>query len=80
MLPKMPIESWAATYDSYREHVLPGTGEWIFILPQFTAWQTASPDSHSILAIEGIEHSGKSYLASTRQAPQISATEIVFTA
>ncbi|KAI9375495.1 hypothetical protein BJX61DRAFT_539779 [Aspergillus egyptiacus] len=59
-----PEASWAAIHRSYTRSRMEGTGEWVFEEPQFKAWY-AGTASAPILAIEGKEGSGKSYLAST---------------
>ncbi|KAL2822124.1 hypothetical protein BDW59DRAFT_149666 [Aspergillus cavernicola] len=60
-----PDPYWQRIYYNYRKCVVPGTGDWIFSEPDFKAWEKGSEDSPSILAIEGTEGSGKSYLTST---------------
>ncbi|KAL2868600.1 uncharacterized protein BJX67DRAFT_371292 [Aspergillus lucknowensis] len=60
-----PDPYWQRIYYNYRKYVVPGTGEWIFSAPEFKSWEKGSDDSPSILAIEGTEGSGKSYLTST---------------
>lgn len=62
---KEPSASWKTTYNNYRKAVVKDTGDWILKHPQFTAWQSGSIVAKSILALEGPEGSGKSYLAST---------------
>ncbi|KAL2827846.1 hypothetical protein BJY01DRAFT_255572, partial [Aspergillus pseudoustus] len=60
-----PDPYWQRIYYNYRKCVVPGTGEWIFQEPEFKAWEKGSRESPCILAIEGSEGSGKSYLTST---------------
>ncbi|KAL4881043.1 hypothetical protein BJY04DRAFT_227961 [Aspergillus karnatakaensis] len=60
-----PDPYWQRIYYNYRKCVVPETGQWIFSESDFKAWEKGSEDSSPILAIEGTEGSGKSYLAST---------------
>ncbi|KAL4906693.1 hypothetical protein BDW74DRAFT_136595 [Aspergillus multicolor] len=60
-----PDPYWQRIYYNYRKCVVPGTGQWVFDENEFKAWERGSRDSPSILAIEGTEGSGKSYLSST---------------
>ncbi|KAL3468524.1 hypothetical protein BJX64DRAFT_246157 [Aspergillus heterothallicus] len=60
-----PDPYWQRIYYNYRKCVVPGTGEWIFQEPEFRAWEKGSRECPCILAIEGTEGSGKSYLTST---------------
>ncbi|CEL02875.1 Putative NACHT and TPR domain protein (AFU_orthologue; AFUA_7G06670) [Aspergillus calidoustus] len=60
-----PDPYWQRIYYNYRKCVVPGTGEWVFQEPEFRAWERGSRESPCILAIEGTEGSGKSYLTST---------------
>ncbi|KAI9373279.1 hypothetical protein BJX61DRAFT_541905 [Aspergillus egyptiacus] len=60
-----PDPYWQRIYYNYRKCVVPGTGDWIFSEPEFKAWEKGSNESPSVLAIEGTEGSGKSYLTST---------------
>ncbi|KAL2809195.1 hypothetical protein BJX63DRAFT_370382 [Aspergillus granulosus] len=62
---KEPDPYWQRIYYNYRKCVVPGTGEWIFQEPEFRAWEKGNRESPCILAIEGTEGSGKSYLTST---------------
>lgn len=61
---KEPDPYWLATYHNYRNMAIQGTGRWIFNEPQYVAWESG-PRGPAILAIEGPEGSGKSFLAST---------------
>ncbi|KAL4872377.1 hypothetical protein BDV12DRAFT_183060 [Aspergillus spectabilis] len=60
-----PDPYWQRIYYNYRKCVVPETGQWVFSEADFKAWEKGSEDSSPILAIEGTEGSGKSYLAST---------------
>ncbi|RDW72310.1 uncharacterized protein DSM5745_07482 [Aspergillus mulundensis] len=60
-----PDPYWQRVYYNYRKRVVPGTGQWVFDENEFKAWEGGSQDSPLILAIEGTEGSGKSYLSST---------------
>ncbi|KAL4895563.1 hypothetical protein BDV59DRAFT_156698 [Aspergillus ambiguus] len=60
-----PDPSWQRTYHNFRKSVVPDTGQWLFSDPLFVAWESGRPDAPAILAVEGVEGSGKSYLAST---------------
>ncbi|KAL4808834.1 hypothetical protein BDV18DRAFT_157771 [Aspergillus unguis] len=62
---KEPEPYWQRIYYNYRKCVVPDTGQWIFEEPEFRAWEKGSQDAPPILAIEGAEGSGKSYIAST---------------
>ncbi|KAL6235849.1 hypothetical protein BDW75DRAFT_128976 [Aspergillus navahoensis] len=58
-----PEASWATIHRNYMRRRIKGTGEWVFEEPLYRAW--FSGEGAPILAIEGKEGSGKSYLAST---------------
>ncbi|KAL4977607.1 hypothetical protein BDW66DRAFT_165492 [Aspergillus desertorum] len=58
-----PESSWATIHRNYMRRRIKGTGEWVFEDPLYKAW--LSGKGAPILAIEGKEGSGKSYLAST---------------
>lgn len=60
-----PDPYWQRVYYNYRKFVVPDTGQWIFSEPEFKAWEKGNEEAPAILAIEGTEGSGKSYLAST---------------
>ncbi|KAL5343425.1 hypothetical protein BJX70DRAFT_169222 [Aspergillus crustosus] len=60
-----PDPYWQRIYYNYRKCLVPETGQWVFSESEFKAWEKGSEDSSPILAIEGTEGSGKSYLAST---------------
>ncbi|KAL3477766.1 hypothetical protein BJX99DRAFT_225700 [Aspergillus californicus] len=62
---KEPDAYWQRIYYNYRKCVVPGTGEWVFEEPEFKSWEKGTEESPSILAIEGTEGTGKSYLTST---------------
>jgi hypothetical protein len=61
---KEPDAYWLTAYHNYRNLAIQGTGQWIFDEPDFVAWQTGPPGARRILAVEGAEGSGKSFLAS----------------
>ncbi|KAL4773089.1 hypothetical protein BDW60DRAFT_27451 [Aspergillus nidulans var. acristatus] len=58
-----PEASWTTIHRNYMRRRIKGTGEWVFEEPLYRAW--FSGEGAPILAIEGKEGSGKSYLAST---------------
>lgn len=58
-----PEARWASIHRNYVRGKVSGTGDWVFEDPQYKAW--CSGASAPILAIEGKEGSGKSFLAST---------------
>ncbi|KAL5003715.1 hypothetical protein BDV10DRAFT_2038 [Aspergillus recurvatus] len=60
-----PDPYWQRIYYNYRKCVVPATGQWVFDENAFRAWESGSDDVPPILAIEGPEGSGKSYLSST---------------
>ncbi|KAL4785921.1 hypothetical protein BJX76DRAFT_150863 [Aspergillus varians] len=60
-----PVPYWQKAYYNYRKWVVPDTGQWIFSEPDFALWEKGSDGTPPILAIEGSEGSGKSYLTST---------------
>ncbi|KAL4763860.1 uncharacterized protein BDW70DRAFT_148252 [Aspergillus foveolatus] len=62
---KEPDPYWQRIYYNYRKCVVPATGQWIFDENEFRAWERGSDNAPPILAIEGPEGSGKSYLSST---------------
>ncbi|KAL3479350.1 hypothetical protein BJX99DRAFT_255608 [Aspergillus californicus] len=59
-----PEASWATIHRNYIRRRIKGTGDWVFEEPKFQDWYSGTA-SAPILAIEGKEGSGKSYLAST---------------
>ncbi|KAH8430949.1 uncharacterized protein LDX57_008612 [Aspergillus melleus] len=59
-----PEPFWQTIYRNYLGERIPGTGEWVFDHPSFTTWEHGRSES-PILAIDGGEGSGKSFLAST---------------
>ncbi|KAK1147409.1 hypothetical protein N8T08_001491 [Aspergillus melleus] len=60
-----PDPFWQRAYQNFRKLVVPDTGQWCFSEPLFVAWERNQDTSPSILGIEGVEGTGKSYLAST---------------
>ncbi|PLB40922.1 uncharacterized protein BDW47DRAFT_134139 [Aspergillus candidus] len=62
---KEPHSYWQRMYHNYRKSVVPGTGQWVFSDPGFKAWESGQQGCAPVLMIEGVEGSGKSYLAST---------------
>ncbi|KAL4807972.1 hypothetical protein BDV18DRAFT_168164 [Aspergillus unguis] len=58
-----PEASWTTIHRNYIRQRVKGTGEWVFEDPKYKAWSSGT--GAPILAIEGKEGSGKSYLAST---------------
>lgn len=62
---KEPDPYWHRNYHNYRKSVVPGTGQWIFDDPRYAAWESNRKGRSPILAIKGVEGSGKSYLTST---------------
>ncbi|KAL4980419.1 hypothetical protein BDW66DRAFT_166547 [Aspergillus desertorum] len=62
---RQPDPYWQRIYYNYRKCVVPATGQWVFDENEFRAWERGSDDVPPILAIEGPEGSGKSYLSST---------------
>ena len=58
---KEPKASWESTYNNYRRLVIPNTGAWIPDDPVFVAWLNGDQSSKPILALEGVEGSGKSF-------------------
>lgn len=74
---KEPDPYWLTAYHNYRNLAIQGTGEWIFNEPKFVAWETGPDGTPPILAIEGAEGSGKSFLASAiiRRLRKNSSTE-----
>ncbi|KAL5043534.1 hypothetical protein BDW71DRAFT_210204 [Aspergillus fruticulosus] len=60
-----PDPYWQRIYYNYRKCVVPATGQWVFDENEFRAWERGNDDVPPILAIEGPEGSGKSYLSST---------------
>ncbi|KAL4920953.1 hypothetical protein BDW62DRAFT_175605 [Aspergillus aurantiobrunneus] len=62
---KEPDPYWQRVYYNYRKYLVPDTGQWIFSEPEFKSWEKGSDDTPAILAVEGAEGSGKSYLTST---------------
>ncbi|RMJ27393.1 hypothetical protein PHISP_01709 [Aspergillus sp. HF37] len=61
---KEPDAYWLTAYHNYRNLAIQGTGQWIFGEPEFIAWLAIPPGTRRILAVEGTEGSGKSFLAS----------------
>ncbi|KAL4882640.1 hypothetical protein BJY04DRAFT_217136 [Aspergillus karnatakaensis] len=59
-----PERSWSNIHRNYMRQRVKGTGEWVFEEPQFQSWYNGT-GAAPILALEGKEGSGKSYLAST---------------
>lgn len=59
-----PDPYWLTVYHNYRNLAIQDTGQWIFDDPKFSAWETGPQGTPPILAIEGAEGSGKSFLAS----------------
>ncbi|KAL4819629.1 hypothetical protein BDW67DRAFT_181964 [Aspergillus spinulosporus] len=57
-----PEAWWTTIHRNYMRRRIKGTGEWMFEEPLYRAW--FSGEGAPILAIEGKEGSGKSYLAS----------------
>lgn len=62
-LAKQPATPWRTRYREYLNHRLPETGQWVFNEPAFANWETGQSKAN-ILAIEGGNGSGKSFLAS----------------
>ncbi|KAI9040294.1 uncharacterized protein KD926_008384 [Aspergillus affinis] len=62
-LPKEPMTPWRLRYREYLSLRLPKTGQWVFNEPAFASWETGQSDAN-ILAIEGGNGTGKSFLAS----------------
>lgn len=62
---KEPDPYWQRNYHNYRKTVVPSTGDWIFHDPKYAAWESNRKGRSPILAIKGVEGSGKSYLTST---------------
>lgn len=62
---KEPDPYWHRNYHNYRKAVIPSTGQWIFNDPKYAAWESNRKGRSPILAIKGVEGSGKSYLTST---------------
>ncbi|KAL4926828.1 uncharacterized protein BDV17DRAFT_141927 [Aspergillus undulatus] len=62
---KEPDPYWQRIYYNYRKCVVPDTGKWVFDEAEFRAWEKGVHGAPPILAIEGTEGSGKSYLTST---------------
>ncbi|KAL4959938.1 uncharacterized protein BDV14DRAFT_205219 [Aspergillus stella-maris] len=62
---KEPDPYWQRIYYNYRKCVVPNTGGWVFDEAEFKEWERGTRDAPPILAIEGTEGSGKSYLTST---------------
>ncbi|KAJ6035919.1 hypothetical protein N7540_000198 [Penicillium herquei] len=58
-----PATPWRMRYREYLNQRLPETGQWIFDEPAFASWETGQ-SAASILAIEGGNGTGKSFLAS----------------
>lgn len=61
---KAPVESWQTTYNEIRKDVVSGTGKWLFSHPAFQTW-ISDYSSSPILAVEGTDITGKSYLTSS---------------
>ncbi|KAL4868673.1 hypothetical protein BDV12DRAFT_197021 [Aspergillus spectabilis] len=59
-----PEASWSTIHRNYVRQRVKGTGEWVFEEPLFKTWYSGTGVA-PILALEGKEGSGKSYLAST---------------
>ena len=59
-----PVESWQITYNEIRKDIVPGTGRWLFSHPAFQSW-ISDFSSYPILAVEGGDITGKSYLTSS---------------
>ncbi|PLB49788.1 hypothetical protein P170DRAFT_510250 [Aspergillus steynii IBT 23096] len=59
-----PEPFWQTIYRNYLGQRVLGTGEWVFDHAAYTAWEYGRSES-PVLAIEGGEGSGKSFLAST---------------
>jgi Cdc6-like AAA superfamily ATPase len=62
--PKEPTTPWRFRYREYLNLRLSNTGQWVFNEPAFASWETGQSDVN-ILAIEGGNGTGKSFLAST---------------
>ncbi|KAL4936021.1 hypothetical protein BDV06DRAFT_228270 [Aspergillus oleicola] len=62
---KEPDPYWQRIYYNYRKCVVPDTGGWVSDEAEFKEWERGNHDAPPILAIEGTEGSGKSYLTST---------------
>ncbi|OJI95763.1 hypothetical protein ASPVEDRAFT_48104 [Aspergillus versicolor CBS 583.65] len=62
-LPGEPETPWRLRYRDYLRHRLRETGQWIFNEPAFSSWETGQSETN-ILAIEGGNGTGKSFLSS----------------
>lgn len=62
-LPGEPETPWRLRYRGYLRSRLAGTGQWIFSEPAFSSWETGQSGAN-ILAIEGGNGTGKSFLSS----------------
>ncbi|KAJ5714353.1 uncharacterized protein N7483_011534 [Penicillium malachiteum] len=58
-----PATPWRIRYREYLNQRLPETGQWILNEPEFASWETGQ-SAANILAIEGGNGTGKSFLAS----------------
>jgi hypothetical protein len=67
-----PNPTWRTTYQNIRQQQVPGTGEWLFSQPEFTAWE--GKGNPTVLGIVGGESSGKSYVVSSVIQHLLSAT------
>jgi hypothetical protein len=59
-----PVEIWQIIYNDIRKDVVSGTGKWLFSHPAFQSW-ISDFSSSPILAVEGTDITGKSYLTSS---------------
>lgn len=59
-----PVEIWQKRYNDIRKDVVSGTGKWLLSGPVFQSWISDFASS-SILAVEGTDITGKSYLTSS---------------
>ncbi|PLB48802.1 hypothetical protein P170DRAFT_425812 [Aspergillus steynii IBT 23096] len=59
-----PVEIWQKRYNDIRKDVVSGTGKWLLSRPVFQSWISDFASS-SILAVEGTDITGKSYLTSS---------------
>lgn len=61
---RAPVEIWQRRYNDIRKDVVPGTGKWLLAHPAFRSWISDFASS-PILAVEGTDITGKSYLTSS---------------
>ncbi|KAJ5110586.1 hypothetical protein N7532_001121 [Penicillium argentinense] len=59
-----PVDYWQRSYNEIRKYVVPGTGKWLMEHAVFHSWRTDFASS-PILAVEGTDLTGKSYLTSS---------------